>query len=430
MILDRINKNNRFRLTLIAGFFVFAIAFADSSSSSFRLENPSFSDGGGESSSASFRYISSLGQLVIGGSSSASFEQNAGFLYFPSATAPAISAAAGNGQVALAWTAASPYFASVTEYQFGVATSAIGAFTFSSAGTALTAIQTGLTNGTTYYFKVRAYSDDVLLSESVIVSATPVGTATLPSGGGGGASSGGSEVSLSGRAYPLSTVRILKDGQPAVTTIAGPDAVFRATVRGLSSGSYAFSVYSEDATGKQSTLFTFPITLSSTGSAQIGGIFLAPTIGVDKSVVKKGDVLSIFGQSAPLAMVTISVHSAEEIFRQVPTDENGVYLYNFSTVPLEMGKHQTKSRADLNNEITQYGKILSFEVGMENVPVEAQNKQISKADLNDDGRVNIVDFSIAAFWYKRSGFPAKIDLNGDRKIDLVDFSILAYNWTG
>lgn len=52
-------------------------------------------------------------------------------------------------------------------------------------------------------------------------------------------------------------------------------------------------------------------------------------------------------------------------------------------------------------------------------------------DINCDGKVNLIDFSIMAYWYKlRSAPPANVDLNGDGKIRLVDFSILAYHWTG
>ena len=52
-------------------------------------------------------------------------------------------------------------------------------------------------------------------------------------------------------------------------------------------------------------------------------------------------------------------------------------------------------------------------------------------DLNCDGRVNIIDFSIMAYWYnKKTTPPTKIDLNGDGKITLIDFSIMAFYWTG
>lgn len=58
-----------------------------------------------------------------------------------------------------------------------------------------------------------------------------------------------------------------------------------------------------------------------------------------------------------------------------------------------------------------------------------------KGDLNKDGRVNLVDFSIAAYWYKRALNPAfrPIEteyLNNDGRLDLVDFSIMAFYWTG
>ena len=74
----------------------------------------------------------------------------------------------------------------------------------------------------------------------------------------------------------------------------------------------------------------------------------------------------------------------------------------------------------------------SFTVGTENVYEQSSGSStcVVRADLNGDCSVNLVDFSILAYWYKRSGFPAAYDLNGDGKIDLVDFSIMAYYWTG
>jgi hypothetical protein len=64
------------------------------------------------------------------------------------------------------------------------------------------------------------------------------------------------------------------------------------------------------------------------------------------------------------------------------------------------------------------------------VLAELTKKPPAKGDSNGDGRVNLVDFSIAAYWYKRANPPASADLNGDGKVDLVDSSIMAFNWTG
>src|SRR3989344_3593679 len=258
------------------------------------------------------------------------------------------------------------------------------------------------------------------------------------SGGGGGSSgSGGSTntgVNFSGRAYPLSKVSILKDGQLVLSTIAGPDSNFSASLTNLASGNYTFSVYGEDKNGLRSSPFTFQIFITANIITNISGIFIAPTIAVDKSVVKRGDNIAIFGQSAQTASVIISVNSAQEFFENTLSDTNGIYLHNFDTSLLELGSHSTKSKAQKGNEISSFSNTVGFLVGTENVLVDPTAKS-AKCDLNEDGRCNLVDFAIAAFWYKRplsaEFIPREIKhLNGDGKVDLVDFSIMAFYWTG
>ncbi|MSR85550.1 hypothetical protein EXS71_03925 [Candidatus Uhrbacteria bacterium] len=63
--------------------------------------------------------------------------------------------------------------------------------------------------------------------------------------------------------------------------------------------------------------------------------------------------------------------------------------------------------------------------------VESPPAKILRGDFNEDARVNLIDFSMAAYWYQRAGTPpAQVDLNRDGKIDLADFSIIAFYWTG
>lgn len=269
------------------------------------------------------------------------------------------------------------------------------------------------------------------------VSACTPGSSGGSSGsGGGGGGVGGGTVStpstnamFSGRAYPGSIVTILKDAQIAATTVAGPDAKFSINLSGLSGGSYIFSVYSEDKKGIRSSLLTFPVSVTSGTTANITSIFIAPTIATDKSEVKLGDNIAIFGQTAPSSEVTVSVNSEEEFFVKKVADLTGAYLLNFDTSVLEMGQHQTKSKTALNGEITAFGKVVGFSVGTKNVFAKLP-KVATKGDSNGDGRVNLVDFSVVAYWYKRVNPPASADINGDRKVDLVDFSIMAFNWTG
>jgi len=258
-------------------------------------------------------------------------------------------------------------------------------------------------------------------------------SACTSSGGGGG---GGGYVApvtgavFNGRAYPKSTVTLLKDAQIIATTIADTNANFSFNISGLTGGNYIFSGYSEDNKGNRSSLLTFPVSVTSGATTQISGIFLAPTIAVDKSEAKRGDNLAIFGQSSPNSEITISVNSNEEFFNKIKADSGGAYLYNFDTSPLEIGQHFTKSKAALNGEITSFSATIGFAVGTKNVLAQLPTKTPAKGDLNNDKRVNLVDFSITAYWYKRSSPPASADLNGDDKVDLIDFSIMAFYWTG
>lgn len=270
------------------------------------------------------------------------------------------------------------------------------------------------------------------VTAEVGTTSTTGGTTTTGGGGGGGGGGGlPTSVTFTGRAYPLSRVILLKDGQQVLSTIAGGDARFNFSISTLTSGTYTFSILSEDSKGRRSTLFTIPVMVTFGTSSTISGIFLAPTIDIDKTQVKRGDSLTIFGETAPGSEVTISVHSETEIFKQVIADANGAYFYTLNTAPLEYGSHSTQSKAQVltTSEATSYGKSLSFLVGDTTIEDTGICSEL-RGDFNDDCRVSLVDFSIMAYWYKKTTFPVKIDLNADKAITFVDFSILAYYWTG
>jgi len=264
---------------------------------------------------------------------------------------------------------------------------------------------------------------------------TTAAPAPASGGGGGGYVAPVTSVVFSGRAYPKSSVTLLKDAQITATTIAGADANFQISVSGLSGGNYIFSVYSEDNKGIRSSLLTFPVSVTSGATTNVSGIFIAPTIAVDKSEVKRGDNIAIFGQSAPQADIVVSVNSEDEFFGKTISDKDGIYLYNFDSSFVDYGIHYTKSKASIGNQaVSGFSNVISFKVGTKNIAAGLPSA-CGKADLNCDQKINLVDFSIAAYWYKRSlsvSFKSlEVErLSGDGKVDLVDFSIMAYYWTG
>lgn len=413
----------------------------DLTSSNYQVLAPAISSGGVYATSSSFSLLSVISEFAHGIPSSLTFGSNPGFVAFPFVSTPIVSATAGNALVNLSWTAAAGVLGySVSGYSIGRASTSGGPYTFTSVGNVLSSSVTSLTNGTPYYFVIRVLdSGSLVIATSTQVSATPTAPAPPSSGGGGGGGGGGGSISpstgvnFSGRAYPKSTITLLQDARVVASTVADANAVFQISLTNVSAGNYIYSVYSEDSAGNRSGLLSFPVSVTDGATTNITGIFISPTIDVDKSQVKQGDNIAIFGQSSPKSNITITVNSHVQLFLQAKSDAIGAYLYNLDTSPLEFGSHSAKSKAAVAGEISDFGKTVGFAVG---------DKTISKqeglqcgtliGDLNCDGRVNLIDFSIMAYWYQRTlvGKGTKADLNRDGKVNLTDFSILAAHWTG
>ncbi len=288
---------------------------------------------------------------------------------------------------------------------------------------------------------------DLVATTTVTITAVVIDPNAPPetpptSGGGGGGSGGGvtlgtqSDVAVfKGNAYPGSIVTLLKNGVIMTELPASPDGTFEIHIKNLNPGTYSFGIRAEDADHLKSTLDLYTIYVSSGVTTVVDGIFIPPTITTDKLTVKQGDIITLMGKSVPDADLTISIHSLKEIVKKTTSTNNGSWVYKLDSSELEMGPHEGKVRAITDTDLSLYSDALAFNVGTQNIarPKIAGTPSLgnrTKCDLNSDLRVNLLDFSIMAFWYKRSGFPAKIDLNNDGKINLTDLSILAYCWTG
>ncbi|MBI4133725.1 hypothetical protein HY478_03860, partial [Candidatus Uhrbacteria bacterium] len=395
---------------------------ADFTSTSYQVLEPVM-NAGGYATSSNFTLVGSIAGLVHDIASTTSFAFNPGFPAYPFVSTPAIGAAAGNAQVALTWTASEGFVGwSVSGYDVGQSTVSGGPYTYSSVGNVTSSTRTGLTNGTTYYFVVNPKdSFGNRIGTSTQASATPAAPAGGggDSGGGGGGGGGGAlpstgSVTFFGRAYPKSSVTILKDAQVAATTITGTDASFLVTLTNLSAGNYIFSIYSEDKDGYRSALMTFPTSITTGVTTDISGIFIAPTIAADKSEVRRGDTIAIFGQAAPKADIVIEVNSDEQFFGKTISDNSGVYLYNFDSSILENGSHAARSKAAIGNQLVSgFSSPVAFKVGTRNILATKAVKSSAIGDLNSDRKVNLIDFSILAYWYNRTLSTAgtKADLN-------------------
>jgi len=269
------------------------------------------------------------------------------------------------------------------------------------------------------------------------------GGALCPSCGGGGGGGGGGTTILSqatfiGKAAPRASIRVLYDGILASTGTSTVTGDFNITISNLSTGNYHFTVYYADSAGRRSASLIVNLSITQQGQAiTVSNILLSPTLDADKREVKQGESVTFFGEAAPLSGISLSMISGsgqESVFHATSTVA-GTYQFTLNTAALTLGQYSVKVKAALGTAQSEYTSPLNLLVGEKTVIKEPDSKCPKKGDLNNDCRVNLIDFSIAAYWYKRSVSPSFISteaaqLNGDGLINLVDFSILAYYWTG
>jgi len=236
-------------------------------------------------------------------------------------------------------------------------------------------------------------------------------------------------LSLSGRAYPNSRIVILKNGQFFFETKANSKAEFSVSLTTLEPNNYKFSIYGEDNFERVSPMVNFDLILKRSVTTTVSGIFLSPTIEIDKFEVLKGEKVKIFGQTVPFGLVTMMIDPVLPNY-EATADINGVYEYFLDTSSLDFKTYIPILKTRIGTIESSENSGPSFTVGQRTSSSVIKNCQTIRADLNCDGRVNLVDFSILLFWHKKNDFPARVNLDEQNGINLVDFSIMVYYWTG
>ncbi|MFQ6083623.1 MAG: DUF4215 domain-containing protein [Candidatus Aminicenantia bacterium] len=246
---------------------------------------------------------------------------------------------------------------------------------------------------------------------------------TIPTGGGGVPPPVKTKVVIKGKAYPEAKINLLYDGKIAATQKADSLADFQIEIADITPGIWTFSLWAEDKGGRRSITFSFTVNVIHGVITTISGIFLPPTIELSKVKIQKGEVLDIYGQTAPESEVSTHIESPE-LISKTKAGRQGDWLQDFNTGILDEGMHTSRAKAISPEGLaSSFSQVLAFYVGEVAPGVVCPN-----ADFNEDGRVNLVDFSILLHWWGR--FNSCVDQKQDGTVGLPDFSIMLYYWTG
>ena len=239
-----------------------------------------------------------------------------------------------------------------------------------------------------------------------------------------------SSVMLTGFTIPLSSVTVVKDGAVAASVQSKADGTFSALVNNLERGTYTFSAFTADSQGDDSAAYSASLSLAQGTNNSLSNILIPPTLSLSSASVSAGDALTSSGGAMPDTQIEIDVRptaagsplSDTHIFYATST-LTGSWSAALDTSLFADGSYVASAR-EIQSDQSRSDWSTPFSLDVGGSPSSCSNS----TDLNNDHKVNLIDFSIFLTFWNTTG--PRGDFNCDGTVNLADFSILLYHWTG
>lgn len=218
---------------------------------------------------------------------------------------------------------------------------------------------------------------------------------------------------VTGYSAPFTRVSLLKDGVVSATVFSDARGYFQATLSGLSPGDYLLKLSASGEFGKVVITDSFVGRVYKDSTTKISGVVLPPF----GTVTTRDGLLVVNGQAVPGAAVLLEW---EGMNYETAADTDGRFVFTDLKASAEEVTYRFGIKY-LGESV--FDKYQTFG----NVDVDFCDTRV---DVTSDCKVNFVDFAITLWWYVYNRAEAEIDFDGNGRLDLVDFSILAYYWTG
>ncbi len=186
--------------------------------------------------------------------------------------------------------------------------------------------------------------------------------------------------------------------------------------------------WNTDSYNTRSITFNTTFDVTQGAITNVAGILVPPTISVTDATINPGDIVVFRGQAIPNATIEVQIGSAVRT-QTTRSDANGNWTLSYDTNSLSNGTYAVKARSisgtgTLTSQ-SSYSTVLQLFAGVEGASG-------APSDLNTDGSINLIDFSILIFWWQTNGGDSDpaADINGNGRVSIEDFSILLFNWTG
>ncbi|MFM2424086.1 MAG: hypothetical protein RLZZ70_475 [Candidatus Parcubacteria bacterium] len=230
-------------------------------------------------------------------------------------------------------------------------------------------------------------------------------------------------VIVSGFAPPGAVVSILRDAQESGMAVAKADGSFQITVTGLVAGSYLLQVRAEAGAIHTVTTDTFRVQVIANTTTKISSVILGPLVLHGTNNVSS---VRLNGLAVPNSQ--IEVWRQGVVIGTTETSATGEFTIN-TTAAIALGE-----RIELRMTVaSQPPVIVTFTHNFQPIETQAIDTPLvclNVIDVSGECQVDLKDFAIAVYVFLFKPTSARIDFNRDGQIDLVDFSMMAFYWTG
>ena len=227
-------------------------------------------------------------------------------------------------------------------------------------------------------------------------------------------------VRFTGDASPGALVTFKRSGSVIGTVVAASDSSFDATFTGQQPGNATYSIFATDPSGRTTADVDTNITIMESVTTTSSGYLLPTTFSLARNPVRRPQAQDISGTARHNSTVTTlwsGVKYSDSFTTMATTTATGNWL-GASNQTLHLGTYTTSA------VVQAPGGALSPQTP------DASFQVVLSADLNNDNRVNLTDFSILMFFYMQSNINKPADINDDTKTNLTDFSVMLFFWTG
>jgi len=268
------------------------------------------------------------------------------------------------------------------------------------------------------------------------------GTCTIePAGSGGGGTSGGgsqssggdsvdlgdTQINIVGQTIPRAKVNIILDAESIGSVTADADGDFDFATD-ASPGTVSMGFWTEDDNDVRSITYSTTFDVTQGAITNLSGVLIPPTIAVSDATINPGDIVTFAGQAVPDAKIELHIGDSVQVLTTT-SDSGGYWNIDLDTSGLPAAEYTARARFVIGSSVltteSSFSSTLQLFLGVDGSPT-------TPSDLNRDGFVNLIDFSILIFWWGTGGGDSDppADINGNGRVSIEDFSILLFNWTG